>query len=128
MGKSSRNTLAAEQKHSENQEDSDGTSIGRVELQRHDAISSTDFNGLVVLDPRRRLAKTEAMTASRKGPRQKGGRGDEPNQIGEQIGAQLRNLYDDVLNQPVPDRFLELLNKLETDTISPKRSKAPGER
>lgn len=47
--------------------------------------------------------------------------------IGAQIGAQLRNLYDDVLAQPVPDRFLELLNRLETNTISPTRSKTPGE-
>lgn len=128
MGKSSRNTLAAELNSPDKQEDSDETSIGRVGLQRHDAISGTDFSGLVVLDPRRRLAKTEAMSASRKSPRQKGARGDESSKLGEQIGAQLRSLYDDVLNQPVPDRFLELLNKLESDTISPTRSKAPGER
>jgi anti-sigma factor NepR-like protein len=34
--------------------------------------------------------------------------------VGTQIGFQLRNLYDDVLNQPVPDRFLDLLSQLET--------------
>ena len=38
------------------------------------------------------------------------GKGD----LGSQIGFQLRNLYDDVLNQPVPDRFLDLLTQLET--------------
>jgi len=32
-----------------------------------------------------------------------------------QIGRQLRSIYDDVLNQPIPDRFLDLLQKLEED-------------
>lgn len=38
--------------------------------------------------------------------------------IGEQIGRELRVLFDDVVSQPVPDRFLELLNQLEKATIS----------
>src|SRR5947209_13788495 len=38
--------------------------------------------------------------------------------VGTQIGFQLRNLYDDVLNQPVPDRFLDLLSQLETSSGS----------
>jgi hypothetical protein len=29
------------------------------------------------------------------------------------IGRQLRQTYDEVLNEPVPDRFLELLKELE---------------
>ena len=29
------------------------------------------------------------------------------------IGRQLRDMYDDVLAQGVPDRFVELLNRLE---------------
>jgi Anti-sigma factor NepR len=29
------------------------------------------------------------------------------------IGRQLREMYDDVLAQGVPDRFVELLNRLE---------------
>lgn len=33
--------------------------------------------------------------------------------LAEQIGVRLRGVYDDVLAQPVPDRFLELLRKLE---------------
>ncbi len=37
--------------------------------------------------------------------------------IGEHIGRELRGLYDEVVAQPVPDRFLELLNKLEDGTI-----------
>ncbi len=34
-------------------------------------------------------------------------------EIADQIGLQLRSLYDDVLAQPVPGRFLDLLNELE---------------
>jgi hypothetical protein len=33
--------------------------------------------------------------------------------IQDQLGKHLRDLYQDVLTQPVPDRFIELLNKLE---------------
>jgi hypothetical protein len=31
------------------------------------------------------------------------------------IGRQLQATYDEVLNEPVPDRFLELLQELEQD-------------
>ena len=30
------------------------------------------------------------------------------------IGEQLRSMYDDLLKQPVPDRFVELLRKLDS--------------
>ena len=30
-----------------------------------------------------------------------------------QIGKKLRAQFDDVVNEPVPDRFVELLNQLE---------------
>lgn len=32
--------------------------------------------------------------------------------IDEHIGRHLKAIYDDVLKQPIPDRFLELLNQL----------------
>ena len=32
------------------------------------------------------------------------------------IGRRLREYYDEVSRQPVPDRFLELLNRLESKT------------
>ena len=35
--------------------------------------------------------------------------------IGEQIGPPLRDLYSDVVSEPVPKRFLELLNRLKVD-------------
>ena len=47
------------------------------------------------------------------------GRGKAKGDLGTQIGFQLRNLYDDVLNQPVPDRFLDLLSQLEASANSP---------
>ena len=37
------------------------------------------------------------------------------------IGQRLRKYYDEVADQPVPDRFLDLLNKL--DEASSKKSK-----
>ena len=33
--------------------------------------------------------------------------------VKDHIGRQLRALYDGVVNQPVPDRFMELLNRLD---------------
>jgi hypothetical protein len=32
----------------------------------------------------------------------------------DMIGKQLRDFYDDIAKQPVPDRFVELLNQLES--------------
>jgi len=34
--------------------------------------------------------------------------------IDEHIGRHLKAIYDDVLQQPIPDRFLDLLNQLES--------------
>jgi hypothetical protein len=34
-------------------------------------------------------------------------------QVQDHIGRQLRALYDDVLSQPVPDRFKELMERLD---------------
>ncbi|MDP8997078.1 MAG: hypothetical protein M3O03_08770 [Pseudomonadota bacterium] len=36
------------------------------------------------------------------------------------IGQRLRKYYDDVANQPVPDRFLNLLDQLEEASSSKK--------
>ena len=33
-----------------------------------------------------------------------------------EIGKHLRAIYDDVINEPVPSRFMELLEKLERST------------
>ncbi|MGH6935868.1 MAG: NepR family anti-sigma factor [Methylocella sp.] len=39
-------------------------------------------------------------------------------QIADQIGLHLRSVYNDVLAQPVPGRFLELLRQLESTSSS----------
>ena len=49
--------------------------------------------------------------------------------FGDAIGKELQNLYDDVIAQPVPDRFLSLLNQLEKNALSlDASSRAPRER
>jgi len=39
--------------------------------------------------------------------------------LADQIGARLRSVYDDVLVQPVPERFMELLRQLESGPVAP---------
>lgn len=36
--------------------------------------------------------------------------------IQERIGDHLRAMYDDLIQQPVPDRFVDLLNRLDKRT------------
>jgi hypothetical protein len=124
MGKSSRKTIAAEltnpENRQENRRDADDASRGPLCVEGQGGDENQDFDGLVVLNSRR--PPKERKLGSKTPPDR------EPNQIGEQIGEQLRNLYNDVLEQPVPERFIELLNKLESDPISAARSRAPGER
>jgi hypothetical protein len=38
------------------------------------------------------------------------------NEIAGAIGDQLRAIYDQVLNEPIADRFFELVDQLETDS------------
>jgi hypothetical protein len=37
-------------------------------------------------------------------------------EVSDLIGQRLRNYYDEVAKQPVPDRFMDLLNQLEAAT------------
>jgi hypothetical protein len=41
-------------------------------------------------------------------------------QIQAKIGQQLRSMYDEVVDQGVPDRFAELLKKLDDAKSTPK--------
>ena len=43
--------------------------------------------------------------------------------IQSRIGDHLRAMYDELLQQPVPDRFKELLGRLETDNDHEERSR-----
>ena len=45
-------------------------------------------------------------------------------EISDQIGRQLRSVYNDVLAQPVPDRFLDLLKGLDGLAVTPSTEKA----
>jgi hypothetical protein len=42
--------------------------------------------------------------------------------IQEKLGRKLKEVYADVVNEPVPDRFLDLLNQLEEAEQSDKKS------
>jgi hypothetical protein len=53
------------------------------------------------------FAEGAIVSASRS--RKCAGRAD----VADQIGLGLRSVYDDVLSQPVPDRFFDLLRQLE---------------
>ena len=41
------------------------------------------------------------------------GRGGLTREVQAKIGQQLRSIYNDVVDQGVPDRFVELLNKID---------------
>ncbi|HTT47401.1 MAG TPA: NepR family anti-sigma factor [Pseudolabrys sp.] len=36
-------------------------------------------------------------------------------EVQARLGQQLRSMYDDVVNQGVPDRFAELINRIDGD-------------
>lgn len=36
------------------------------------------------------------------------------------IGRQLRKIYDETLNEPIPDRFLDLLKQIDSKKQNPK--------
>ena len=39
-----------------------------------------------------------------------------------QIGEKLKEVYADIVHEPVPDRFLDLLNQLELSSNNEKKS------
>lgn len=86
-------------------------------------------DGVAVLDTHRRLAKVGTKRTQPAGAGARALRGSRSDKIGEHIGQELRDLYNNVLSQPIPDRFLELLNKLEGGAISSREhgKKAPEE-
>lgn len=104
------------QKSTSNQKQNEDRPPARIEVSEQKAEDQ-----VVLLDARRR-------TMSGKTRRQGRSDVDSPNtQIGEQIGKELRVLYEEVVTQPIPDRFLELLNELEKTTISNKGDKKTPE-
>ena len=65
-------------------------------------------------------AKPQARTAA---PGKQGGLNAE---IQSRIGHQLRAMYDDVVRQGVPDRFAELIRKLDVPPTSPQLGEVGG--
>lgn len=43
-------------------------------------------------------------------------------EVSDLIGERLRTFYDDVAKQPVPDRFLDLLNQLQAASSPEKKT------
>ena len=69
------------------------------------------------------LARREARSLPRGAtPRPVCSRRDEAkllseSRVGEHIANELRSIYEPIVSQPTPDRFIELLNRLEAGAI-----------
>jgi hypothetical protein len=46
--------------------------------------------------------------------------------ISEQIGQELRAIYDDVLHEPIPDRFLALVDRLGEEIAAVPMARQPA--
>ena len=67
------------------------------------------------------IQRAQNMTKTERRPRPQTGRMNsrgsktEADAVGEAIGSRLKALYDEVADEPVPDRFLALLDQLAAD-------------
>lgn len=62
----------------------------------------------------------KSSTATAMGSQNKGANGSEPLGSNSEIGRKLKQYYDDLISDDVPDRFADLLKKLEeSETTSP---------
>ena len=59
--------------------------------------------------------KGTGMRSEISGESGRGGAHIDP-RVQNEIGKHLRAIYDDVINEPVPSKFMELLEKLERST------------
>lgn len=60
--------------------------------------------------------KGEKMRMESQGRSSADGSGQLDLRVQSEIGKRLRAIYDDVINEPVPNKFMELLEKLERST------------
>jgi hypothetical protein len=99
-----------------------GTARARVVPTRsHDGLSPNTgrTSGVDDLRAHEGMASVVSLNSSRKArPRASVRKDGTPSHVEGHIGKQLKAVYDDVLNQPIPDRFLDLLSQLETKTTS----------
>ena len=63
-------------------------------------------------EPARKGSKSMRSPHGQVGPAKDNADSLDP-RIQNEIGKHLRAIYDDVINEPLPDRFMELLEKLE---------------
>ena len=110
MRNSSRNNVVVEPKESEKGDEYEAA-IASSSRPGNKRTGTVDLMGL-----HRRAVKAESPLPG-DGAIRRVAMGRPSSDIGEQIGRELRGLYADVVSQPVPDRFLDLLNKLETGSI-----------
>lgn len=61
----------------------------------------------------RGAAGTRSSSSRAEKPKAKGGKPNLDRGLQDHIGHKLRTIYDEVVKEPVPDQFLDLLNKLE---------------
>ncbi len=88
-----------------------GMGVGASRVPEAESEASSGLNGLKLGKTR---GKSEIMRQQ---------------DFGDAIGKELQSLYDDLVAQPIPDRFLNLLNQLEKNMVSSSLSVgAPGER
>jgi hypothetical protein len=68
-----------------------------------------------------RMNENEPAGAFPSGDRPTRGRGDNGlnDQTQRRIGSHLRTLYDYVVQQPIPDRFRDLIARLEDEPANP---------
>jgi hypothetical protein len=90
-----------------------------VSTRSHDAIPTGRRAGEDGQRPAQTTAAVVSLSNGRKArPRAAVRKDGAPANVEGHIGKQLKAVYDDVLNQPIPDRFLDLLSQLESKTGS----------
>jgi hypothetical protein len=73
-----------------------------------------------MVDDGNKTAKTAKPTHKTEKKTEKMNQAPNQPEIYDLIGQRLRNFYDEVAQQPVPDRFVELLNQLEAKSSQKK--------
>ena len=67
-------------------------------------------------DERKPVGQQKPMeTAASRSKKETAKAGKLGREVQARLGQQLRAMYDDVVNQGVPDRFTDLINRLEPD-------------
>ena len=72
-------------------------------------LAFSQFGGLASV-----LSMIDSSDSSRRGADKKGGAGLEEARLRQQaIGVKLRDMFDEVVNEPVPDEFLDILKRAD---------------